>query len=444
MEPQREMSDGSSNAVGLEERLGIILVLLLCVIVLASLVLVHMLGTDGEHVVRSLVCIAPAAAVSLIGIYLLTHMYWPLARGIYDPIYVIQVWVLALFITVMILETFAALTTLLWDRGLLLSTSALDPSLWTAEKLYIWQIAKAIPVLKVTETLGWKAPVGFADHWSGLLLLTFEIVLLVPLLGIVTASYELLRSRNMETEAPKEEDHEPIDSEPSSFLMTIYEVVGGALQILATLVWWLFKIVLMTPILAFAVILFLVNRSSPFNRWLESLSGMPWMPDLARIVGFVCILALAAWAIFTAIFDPRQEGAKFIKQGGDPQFLVTILIPRIKCFIVLALAACATTIVFLPSGVTHTVGVLRPTDEVSATAQWYFWHLADTIPFVQAPQILNWSLNFEFVDPLSRVLLLVLKTGLVVLLFLPVMYLFEVSKRSGDSEGNGVAPGQPK
>jgi hypothetical protein len=43
---------------------------------------------------------------------------------------------------------------------------------------------------------------------------------------------------------------------------------------------------------------------------------------------------------------------------------------------------------------------------------------------------------------LSRVLLLVLKTGLVVLLFLPVMYLFELSKRSEESEGSTVAPDQ--
>jgi len=108
----------------------------------------------------------------------------------------------------------------------------------------------------------------------------------------------------------------------------------------------------------------------------------------------------------------------------------------------LTLTACATTIVFRPFGVTRTVGVLRSADEVSATVQWYFWHLADTIPFVQAPQVLNWSLKFEFVDPLSRVLLLVLKTGLIVLLFLPVMYLFELSKRSEESEGSSVAPDQ--
>ena len=206
--------------------------------------------------------------------------------------------------------------------------------------------------------------------------------------------------------------------------------------------WWLFKVVWIGPILAYLAILFLVNRSSPFNRWLASWSGMSWAPTLACIVGLVCILAATAWAIFKAIPDPREQARQFVKEDSDPLFLLALIMFRTKCLIMLTLAACATTIVFRPFGVTRTVGVLRSADEVSATVQWYFWHLANTIPFVQAPQVLNWSLQFEFVDPLSRVLLLVLKTGLVVLLFLPVMYLFELSKRSEESEGSSVAPDQ--
>lgn len=109
--PQGGTSHDPSNVVEPEKGWGIIPVLFIFAIMLASLVLTHMLGADGEHVVRSLVCIAPAAAISLIGIYYLTHAYWPIARGSYNPIDIVGVWFLAIFITVMILETFAALTT---------------------------------------------------------------------------------------------------------------------------------------------------------------------------------------------------------------------------------------------------------------------------------------------------------------------------------------------
>ncbi len=417
----------SSSTVGQKERLGIIPVLLACVLLLASLVLMHMLGTDGKHLIRSLVCIAPAAAISLIGILILTRTYWDLVRGRYNSTEVILIAVFLAFpVMVMTLETFAGITTLLWDRGLLFSTSELNPSLWTVEKLYAWHIADTVPVLEVTKTLGWKAPVTFTDNWSGALLLMFKVVLLVPLLGILTVSYQVFRDHNMGELKVPEAEGQDLTAVPR-YLM-----------------WWLRYMI--SPIFAYVVIFFLVSSSSPLNHWLVSTLRISWAPIIVRVLGVAFVLVLTVRAVFFALRHPKMDVPSM---GGDVLFSVSSVMPRIRELIMTTLTACTITILLLPSGVTRTVPILQPGDEVPATVEWYSWHLLDTIPFVEAPQSLNWSLKFEFVDPLSRALLLVLKIELALLLFLPIIFLFELYKRMGaetrgEPTGSGVAPDQHK
>jgi hypothetical protein len=439
-------SGGPSSAdVFPEERLGVTAAKVLSVygLLLASLVLVHALGTDGEHFIRSLVCIAPAAVLSLIGLWVLVQAYWELVRS--DPDTIDVVLVVALFafpVMLMTLETFAGLTTLLWDRGLLSSTSALHPNLLTMEKLYAWHVMDAFPVLDITKTLGWNAPIAFSDHWSGVLLLMFKVVLLVPLLGVLTASYQIFQDRRIQRlEVPKTEDSDSTEGEHPSFLLIVGESTAALARYLISWLWQM-----RYPIVAYVAILFLVSGSSPLNRWLVSTLGTGYVSTAMHILGVAVVLVLTVRAVFFSI-PPIETG--IVSMGGDVLFSVSSVMRRTRGLIMATLLACTITVVFLPAGVSHAVPMLQAGDEVPATVAWYSWHLADAIPFVEAPQSLNWSLNSEFVDSLSRVLLLLLKIYLVFLLFRPIKFLFELYKRMGiktpePSEGSGSGSDQRK
>src|SRR5438034_5622974 len=149
MGSQRFTDRDPSSRAGLEENSGSpwVWVLSAYALVLVSLVLLHALGTDGKYFIRSLVCIAPAAALSLVGVCILIQQYWRLARRESNFADAVQVAVFLAFpIIIVTFEAFAGLTALLWSRGLLFSTSALDPSLWTVEKFYAWSVIQKPPI----------------------------------------------------------------------------------------------------------------------------------------------------------------------------------------------------------------------------------------------------------------------------------------------------------
>jgi hypothetical protein len=413
MESPEDTSPDPSIAAGREENLGgrsWLLALLACAL-LASLVLMRTLGTDGKHFIRSLMCIAPAATFSLIGILILARIYWMLARrGSSDTADAVYAIIYAFPITILALETFAGLTELLWSRGLLFSTSALHPDMWTTERFYAWHLTNAIPVLDVPKTLGWNRPVTFTGYWSGVLLLVFKIVLLLPLLGIITASYQLLRDRQINQTRKLEKRYPQHHYRSSPYLLPIHLLLPGA-------------VLMIGPVIAYIILRFLVSDSSPINRWLVFNSPVTWAWDAIQILGIACILLQVARAHFI-----QNLSTKVVYAMGGMQSSALVVMRRIRSLILATLAACAVTIALPASGVVHAVPALQQGDDVAATIEWYSWHLADTIPFIEAPQSLNWSLQFEFVDAWSRVLLLILKVDLVLILFLPVIFLLELYK----------------
>jgi hypothetical protein len=56
------------------------------------------------------------------------------------------------------------------------------------QSFYTWHFLEAVPLLKVNETLGWKAPVSYESGLVGLLLLLFKLAVIVPVIACF-ASY---------------------------------------------------------------------------------------------------------------------------------------------------------------------------------------------------------------------------------------------------------------
>lgn len=82
---------------------------------------------------------------------------------------------------------FACVAALLSEPGVFgkqgvleLSRPAYDGSPWRMFEAYLWNLADAVPILKVPRTLNWCEPFRFEDFGGGLLLLAYKVVFIVP------------------------------------------------------------------------------------------------------------------------------------------------------------------------------------------------------------------------------------------------------------------------
>ena len=205
----------------------------------------------------------------------------------------------------------------------------------------------------------------FTGHLSGVLLLAFKIILLLPILGILTAIYEKYRDRHVnQLKGISESDR--YQSEPVIIMLPRYVIS------------WILLAAL--PLIGYLIIRFFVSDSSPVNRWLISKDIASWAPTAMHIIGIIIIVAIA----MRIIIEPSTRIISVM--GFNVLTSITVVMRRVRHLVVATLAACAVTVALLPSGVTHTAPALEHGDDIAATADWYFWHLAEIIPFVAVPQ----------------------------------------------------------
>jgi hypothetical protein len=80
-------------------------------------------------------------------------------------------------------------TVFLWEQGLIHASQKVNllnviPS---AASDYIWALAKLVPVIEITDTLNWTRPEALSDdRLQNLLLLTFKLALIVPIVQYIT------------------------------------------------------------------------------------------------------------------------------------------------------------------------------------------------------------------------------------------------------------------
>jgi hypothetical protein len=89
---------------------------------------------------------------------------------------------------------FAGTSVLLYDQGVgaLSGGRPEGPALAAAIYwYYLWHLAASVPLLEIPSTLNWELRYTFIDHVHGALLLTYKLVVIVPLLGL--AAYVLAR-----------------------------------------------------------------------------------------------------------------------------------------------------------------------------------------------------------------------------------------------------------
>jgi hypothetical protein len=65
-------------------------------------------------------------------------------------------------------------------------------TLVTLSSFYFWHFMDAMPVFKITNTLLWNQPLTYDSHQIGLLLLSFKIIVISPIIGAFVWSWRFL------------------------------------------------------------------------------------------------------------------------------------------------------------------------------------------------------------------------------------------------------------
>jgi hypothetical protein len=103
----------------------------------------------------------------------------------------------------MLTATFAAVTAVLHAHGWLTATPPGDDqsSVWTVLAYYGWSFLDSVPVLEIPKTLNWSLTTTFTDQASGALLLTYKLLVIVPVVGVVV---ELIQRRRRDEATRRE------------------------------------------------------------------------------------------------------------------------------------------------------------------------------------------------------------------------------------------------
>lgn len=79
---------------------------------------------------------------------------------------------------------FASLSGTLSDLGVVQFEPRLPRGeFWRLQDFYMWHFFNSIPELKIPDILLWPEPFKYKDHLSGALLLVFDVVVILPVIG---------------------------------------------------------------------------------------------------------------------------------------------------------------------------------------------------------------------------------------------------------------------
>jgi hypothetical protein len=285
-----------------------------------------------------------------------------------------------------IVASFTGLTTNLGRDGVIVGLSGAEPTLWQAERSFLWQLANSVPLLAIPRTVGWEDPLPMADALSGAILLIFKLVIIAPLIRIAIGAYRAIEER-LATQrsrwyhlSRRGVSQESVHRVP----ITRYWRNCGAMFVLA--------------FAAFGALGFLAEQSSPARRG----------PTAAVVA--LCLLA-GLMVLANLNLASVDTFGKLAILGVMCLLLVTI---------VLATAAAATLALS-----DHNLARLIPTDLTGRSAEMavmaaYGWSIVDALPGPDIPATLHWSIDHTLAGPAAGYLLLATNVAVFAVLAFPV------------------------
>jgi hypothetical protein len=205
------------------------------------------------------------------------------------------------------------------------------------ERLYGWHLLDSIPLLSVARRLRLDEPKIFADHVSGSLLLSFKLLVLVPLVGFVVSGYrvadrELAKGR--QAKARQKKKRAPYGRNWDEEIWPVMLVVGSAVVGTALIVWGALNPA--SPLRG------LIDDVVPSQAAVEGITGQlgwvdAWIPPILG-AGLLCA-GLAAAADQLTYYAPEPPGTRASTVGwaaavGAGLLLATALVVGITVLLI--------------------------------------------------------------------------------------------------------------
>jgi hypothetical protein len=401
---------------------------------------VHTWALGAEEPLLNWAGVIPGLLLAAALIAMLVWVYWQvrLDDTAHEP------YVVAMATSVAVIgvctEAFSGLTAVLWQEGHVASTRDAAPSLWAVEQYYLWHLADAVPLVQLPQTLRWPEPQSFDDQWSGVLLLLFKIMVIVPLVRVAFSGYALAQDgvvRLYTRRATKraEARSAALSTERTSSIRGPSDprrVIGNITTESINL--WL--VVVSLPVMtlaAYLVLRLVIAPSSPAHTWLTAqfpegvhvadyAIDLPWLLKALDCVtaGLVILIFLQMMGALAGVLIEAMERGTGPSRAAALTGTVLTLGPAI-------VVGAMVSIALLHVGLAETTPSIPGDGEVNATISWFGWHLADVVPVLDLPDTLNWRLRFEFVDRWTGVILVAGKLLLVGLLAGPIAMLVRMS-----------------
>ena len=276
--------------------------------------LVEWLGLRSENDLASLLGVGLGLLVGGLGIALLAWIYWRIQLDPEDKKPYVVAMLTSLATVGACVVAFAGLTIVLWKSGAINSNSRGSPAgLLEVEVYYLWHLVDTIPLVGATDALHWESPLAFSDPWSGGLLLTFKVLLLIPLIRVLLSGFRLVTSSWLSRAQRRARGRHPRDGATKEVARTLPGV--KVLVIIATTLGGLLLLIGL-PLFAYRVLTFVVRRSSYTDRWMEThlpghveFLGMTtstwWLHVAVAVAGAWLVLAMA-WGLADEILTEYE------------------------------------------------------------------------------------------------------------------------------------------
>lgn len=408
----------------------------IAVVAIGGVQALEWLTINSEHFAVRLAGNVFALLLAGASLGVLAWIYWLIQVDSEDPKpYVVAL--LSSFATVGVCTAaFSGLTVTLWrEEFFVTGPTSRTPDLWSVNAYYLWHLVDALPVLGVTEALHWEQPVIFTDSWSGVLLLAFKVLLLIPMVRILFSALRLFQSQWLsvfERETPSR-GHWPgqVSGVAGNWTRPLLRKLHVAAMTLHVLLW-----LTALPLLTYGVLVLVIRQGSLVDRWLadhvpasvevlQLSASLAWVPTALDIA--------CAWALIGLAWSMADD----LKDAYELHYLSTFSVRRtaealaLSCWLMLLAtgAAVAVTLVLLHVGLARTDKPLPATHEVGATLEWYAWHIAQAMPVLEAPQTVNWAIDVEYIDPWTGTMLVVMRIALVAIPLASVALFIRLSVR---------------
>jgi hypothetical protein len=329
------------------------------------------------------------------------------------------------------LEAFSAGQLLLWRSGDVHAVrGAGHPGLWQVEQLYGWHLLDSVPLLSVAKTLRLGEPRLFADHLSGMLMLLFKLLVLLPLVGFVVSGYrvaerELGKVRQAKARLAERAKRRTFGDDWEDDISAAAVFFGFLTLGTGLLVWGALNPAsplrdVIADVLPSRVA---VAGTTVSFGWLDAWA----LPVLGA--GLICLFAIGALIALAFLTLERQSTRASVRSRTAAVSTALLLTTAVVV---------GAAVLLIRTGISRPAAGVGDGQVLPTALAFPLWHLLDAIPGLDIPQTLHWRLAHDLDDVWSGVLLLLYKAVLVFGLIYATSRIVQPGSRRGRSADPGA------